>query len=175
MPVFGLGLTRGVSSSPLATPLVLLAFNSSGDGTGFASGGTAPGLVVMALKCDRHAMHAMAENAKRLSIPKLVKFRSPSSPLTLIQGGIIIKQTVYTAYAWRAYVTQAHVNPQQSTFNQLSSNGPVPNFRRRTVAVATRTAPPLLLLFPTGTSSCSRDFGAFLLCAVVVLIMYCCY
>jgi len=147
---------------------------SSGEGTGLASGGTAPGFVTMALKCAKHAKPAMMVKAARWKCPAAVSCRIPSSSLLLIQGGIIIKHTVYTAYRCNPYVIRAHVKPQQSTFNQCSSKGPVPNLRRRTVAFTT-TAAAVFSLLGGSTMGVSKEsdsgaLGCFRRCAVVVLI-----
>jgi hypothetical protein len=73
---FGL-LGNGTSGSFKSAPRDIDSSNSpSFSGIGSASGGTAPGSVVMALKCDATANMAIAVNAMVCIFPQMVNCRN---------------------------------------------------------------------------------------------------
>lgn len=56
------------------SPLTIQSNSSKSSGRGLASGGTAPGSVVMALKCDDTARNAMRRKSVRWRIPPMESF-----------------------------------------------------------------------------------------------------
>eukprot|EP00588_Corethron_pennatum_P033127 CAMPEP_0194349870 /NCGR_PEP_ID=MMETSP0171-20130528/107329_1 /TAXON_ID=218684 /ORGANISM="Corethron pennatum, Strain L29A3" /LENGTH=108 /DNA_ID=CAMNT_0039117369 /DNA_START=1402 /DNA_END=1725 /DNA_ORIENTATION=+ len=107
---------------------------------GFASGGTAPGFVVMALKwlitakadAARYTKHSVSPAAP---IRYLTNGNASAGAATgrPIRGGSATHTTANDPYACSMYVIEAHKRPQQSRLSQDVSNGPVPHSRRSTV------------------------------------------